>query len=204
VFIAKVNKIVQFGLERETDDLHGKGLSFKEIVDQLKYNHKDIPELNKLSMMAISRYFRDKQKKEYSKSLMNGEKPEDALRTEFREKMFEIEDETIELYKMAKETLKKLELEADNEKIIRAIKDIGNLMDQRRRNWSTLIDQGYRQFGIFKEAEQHNYIQVNNLLVNLSNELCPECKKKIVNLILDNEEENKDKSKIKIGGEVIQ
>lgn len=200
----KVNKIVQFGLEQEVDDMQNKGLSFKEIVDQLKFNHPEIIELNKLSMMSISRYFKDKQIKEYSKGLLNGEKPEDALRSEFREKMFEIEEQTIDLYRTAKKALMRLEKEGSNEQIIKMVRETSNLMDQRRRNWSTLIDQGYRQFGLFKEAEQHNYVQVNNLLINLSNELCPECKKKVVNLILDKEEEDKDKPKIKIGGEVIQ
>jgi hypothetical protein len=46
------------------------------------------------------------------------------------------------------------------------------------------------------EAKQTNYIQVNNLLVDVSKVCCPECRKKIVELVVlteDNKLKNDQK-----------
>jgi hypothetical protein len=61
-------------------------------------------------------------------------------------------------------------------------------MEQRRKNWSTFLEQAYRQFGFASEAKQTNMVQINNYLVEMSSVLCPECRKKVVNMVISKEQ----------------
>jgi len=190
--MAKVNKIVQYELANEVLDLKNKGLSQNDIASQIKLSHPDIKDLEDLSAMSINRFLKGQDIEKYEQQLVEGESPEDTLRTEFREKMYTLEEDTLEVYKIMRQALKNMVANGDDEKIIRSAKDILTSIEQSRRNWSTLVEQAYRQFGFVKEATKNVNIQYNTLLIDISKELCPECRKKVVNDILKFELENKE------------
>jgi hypothetical protein len=185
----KVNKIVQYGLEKEVSELVNAGFSQDEIASHLRQTHPEISDLTSLSAMSINRYLKTARVNEYLEEMEDGKDPEEALRAEFREKMYELEEQTIEVYKIMRTELKKIANNADSIDVIRAAKDVLTSMEQRRKNWSTLLEQAYRQFGTFGEAKQTNLIQVNNFMLDLSRELCPNCRKKVVELVLTKENE---------------
>jgi len=187
--MTKVNKIVQYGLEQEVNNLVNAGFSQDEIASHLRQAHPDISDLSALSAMSINRYLKSAKIGEYLDTVEGGDDPEELLRAEFREKMYELEEQTLEIYKIMRTELKKVAKTADSIDIIRAAKDVLTSMEQRRKNWSTFLEQAYRQFGYAKEAKQTNLIQINNFLVDISRELCPNCRKKIVDMILTRESE---------------
>lgn len=190
--MAKVNKIVQFDLGNEVMDLKNKGLSQNDIAVQIKLSHPDIGDLENLSAMSINRFLRGEDINKYEKQLIEGESPEDALRAEFREKMYALEEDTLEIYKIMRQSLKNLVETGDDEKIIRSAKDILTSVEQSRRNWSTLVEQAYRQFGFVDKATKNVNIQYNTLLMDISKELCPICRQNVVRDILKFELDNKE------------
>ena len=190
VYIPKTNKIIQYGLEQEVLELRDSGLSQDDIAAQIKYRHQDIADLRDLSPMSINRFLKGVEVDKLVLKDKKNEAPEDALRTEFREKMYILEEDTLDIYKIMRKSLKGIVASGDNEKIIKSAKDVLFSIEQSRRNWSTLVDQAYRQFGMLAEAKQTNYIQVNNLLVDYSKDLCPACRKVVVDKILEYEKKN--------------
>lgn len=191
--MAKVNKIVQYKLEPEVNQMILAGLSQDEIASRLRQNHPEIPDLEHISAMSVNRYMKTAKVGEYLDDIESGIDPEEALRAEFREKMYELEEQTIEVYRIMRTELKKIAAEGTSIDIIRAAKDVLTSMEQRRKNWSTLLEQAYRQFGMANEAKQTNMVQINNFLVDFSRELCPDCRKRVVDLILTKENEGSDK-----------
>lgn len=187
--IPKVNKIVQYGLEKEVSELIMNGFSQDEIASHLRQTHPEISDLNALSAMSVNRYLKNAKVDEYRDLIDKGEDPEEALRAEFREKMYELEEQTIEVYKIMRTELKKVVGTADSLDVIRAAKDVLTSMEQRRKNWSSFLEQAYRQFGSVSEAKQTNMVQINNYLVEMSSVLCPNCRKKVVDLVLNKENE---------------
>jgi len=150
--------------------------------------------MSAFSAMSVNRYLRSAKVDEYKKIIDSGEDPEEALRAEFRERMYELEEQTIEIYKIMRTELKKIANTADSVDVIRAAKDVLTSMEQRRKNWSTFLEQAYRQFGFAGEAKQTNVIQINNYLIDLSKELCPNCRKKVVDLVILKEKDGSETS----------
>jgi hypothetical protein len=204
--MAKVNKIVQHGLEKEVFDLKNQGLSQNDIAVQIKLRHPEIKELEDLSAMSINRFLKDDNINKFEQQIVEGDSPEESLRAEFREKMYTLDDEAHSvladskaLVSEAKSILEKAKSEEDLTLRISAVKSVSdvlkqnnNAIEQTRRNWSTFIEQAYRQFGFAKEATKNVNIQYNTLLIDISKELCPECRKKVVNDILKFESELKE------------
>jgi hypothetical protein len=204
--MAKVNKIVQYDLGGEVMDLKNKGLSQADIATQLKFNHRDIKDLENLSAMSVNRFLTGSEVDKYEKQLIDGESPEDALRAEFREKMYEIDDEVHQALADSKSLRAEANIILEKAKqsddlqtqmyalksVSEALKQYNNSIEQTRRNWSTFVEQAFRQFGAFQEAKQNVNIQYNTLLIDISKDLCSECRNKVVKDILKFEEDNKE------------
>jgi transcriptional regulator len=205
IYISKVNKIVQYDLGPEVMNMRSQGLSQDDIATQIRLAHPDIKDLENLSAMAINRFLKSDNINKYETQIIEGENPEDELRTEFRDKMYTLDDDTHQVLADSKalvlEAKKILEM-AKTEDItlqISAIKGISDVLkqnnaaiEQTRRNWSTFVEQSYRQFGYAKKAKSNVNIQYNTLLIDISKELCPECRKKVVSDILKFESDNKE------------
>ena len=99
------------------------------------------------------------------------------------------EDETHEIYLVMKKSLKKIVKEGDDWKTIKAAKDWLVAIEQSRKNLVTQVDEGFRRFGVINEAKEINFVQVNNMLVGLSEHLCPESRKRVVGYVMDMEEQ---------------
>lgn len=165
-------------------ELIQNGFSQDEIASHLRQCHPEISDLSALSAMSVNRYIKSAKVDGFKDMIDKGEDPEEALRAEFREKMYELEEQTIEVYKIMRIELKKIAQTEHSMDVIRAAKDVLTSMEQRRKNWSTFLEQAYRQFGFANEAKQTNVIQINNYLIDLSKELCPNCRKKVVDLVI--------------------
>jgi hypothetical protein len=140
--------------------------------------------------MTISRFLRKSEIKGYQTDLMEGKDVETQLREDLRNRLEDWEDETHEIYLLMKDSLKRISREGDDYKTIKAAKDLLMAVEQSRKNLITQVEEGFKRFGQIGEAKEVNYIQVNNLLVGLSDLLCDECRKKLVNHIVGMEESN--------------
>lgn len=183
------NKIIKYNLENEVLELAGNpSLSQDKIAEQIRYRHSDIKELQNLSAMSINRYLKSKAVSNASRELEEGKNPEDSLRAEFRERMYDLDDETHNLLQEAKLILKNSRNNENSDIQLKAVREVGRTIDQIRKNWYTFIEQGYRQFKPIVEAKEVNFININNLLIEMSKNLCPSCRKKVIDLATLKEE----------------
>jgi len=193
----RVNKIIQYGYENQVLKLKDMGLSVTKIADEINSSQDDFT----TSTMGIQRFLESNKIRDIKEEIQQGLDPMEDLRSEFRDKMYDLDDETHATLKEAKGLLKdskrvlKLAQKSENAKLqLEAIKRAeGTLktyvssIEQVRRNWNTFIENGYRQFGTVQQAHQTNYIQVNNMLVDFMNELCPDCRHRVVKIITQQE-----------------
>jgi len=203
--MAKINKIKEYGLESEVLDMKSKGLSQNDIANQLKLAHSDIIDLQNISAMAVNRFLKDNAIDGYKGEIVAGNNPEDSLRAEFRDMMYELDDEvhkslsdSRKLKEEANAILEKAKASEDLSTQINALKAVSealkqnnNSIEQTRKNWSTFVEQAYRQFGYMEQGKKEVNIQYNTLLIDISKDLCPECRKNVVNEILKFETELK-------------
>jgi hypothetical protein len=203
--MSKINKIKEYGLESEVLDMKSKGLSQNDIANQLKLAHSDITDLQNISAMAVNRFLKDNAIDGYKGEIIAGNNPEDSLRAEFRDKMYELDDEVHEVLSDSKKLreeaniiLDKAKASEDVQMQINALKSVSDALKQNttsieqvRKNWSTFVEQAYRQFGYMDQGKKEVNIQYNTLLIDISKDLCPECRKNVVNEILKFESELK-------------
>lgn len=204
--MAKINKIKEFGLESEVLDMRSKGLSQNDIATQIKINHSGIKDLENISAMAVNRFLKDNAIDDYKGDIIAGENPEDSLRAEFREMMYELDDEvhkslsdSRKLKEEANAILDKAKASEDLPTQINALRAVSealkqnnNSIEQTRKNWSTFVEQAFRQFGYMEQGKKEVNIQYNTLLIDISKDLCPECRKRVVNDILKFESDIKE------------
>jgi len=177
--MVKINKIVQFGLENEVKEMSNSGMTQLEIAKQVSAKHPNII----LSAMSVNRYLKDARIAGLQEELNIGSDPNARLRQEFREKMGTLDDETHQIYSIMKKTLKKITESGTDLDVIKAAKDTLNAIEQSRKNWNTLLEHSYSRFLDIQEAKQTNFIQINNDILEFSDDLCPECSKKVAEKI---------------------
>ena len=150
----RVNKIVQYGLEDEVIRLKNSGMSQHAISEYLNSKHNEV----NLSVMAVNRYLNSQDLQEIQNKLKANKDPEEELRTEFREQMYELDDEVHILLKKCNKLIKEAE-KSDNLRLkLDTIKQTANIIEQIRRNWSTFVDQGFNRFEKVNEAKEINYV----------------------------------------------
>ena len=184
----KQNKIDRFGLGNEVLSLREKGLNLEEIANQLKYNHPSISELKDVNQMTISRYLKRHSIQSLKDDINQGLDPETQLREELRRKIDDWEDETHEIYLIMKKALKRIVKEGDDYKTIKAAQNTLKAIEQSRKNLITQVEEGFKRFGMIEQAKEVNFVQVNNLLVGVSEILCPTCRRKLVDYIMKMED----------------
>lgn len=186
--MVNTSKIDKYDLGYDVLELRSRGLSLEDIANQLRYEHRDNSDIQSVNPMTISRWLRKKSVQEYRKELMEGKNPEDKLREELRARMEDWEDETHEIYLLMKDSLKKIAKEGDDWKTIKASKDLLGAIEQSRKNLVTQVEEGFQRFGRIHEAKEINFVQVNNLLMGVTDLLCNECKAKLIKHISNMEE----------------
>jgi hypothetical protein len=186
----KVSKIDQFGLGDEVIEMRNSGMSLEEIAQTLKHRHKDITSLKDINPMTVHRHIKRYQVNQYKNELLEGEDPETQLREQLRVTIDDWEDETHEIYLIMKKALKRIIKEGNDWKTIKASKDLLVAIDQSRKNLVTQVEEGFRRFGDIDKAKKVNFVQINNMLIGVSELLCEQCRRKLVNYIDKMEEES--------------
>jgi len=187
--MVNVSKIKKYNLEDRVINLRDAGFGLEEIVQTIKNENPNIHELSNLSMMSISRFLDTNKTDVALDKIKNDENPAEELRSEFRDKMYDLHKETEDIYKIMKSSLKKIVLEGDNYKTIKSAREIINAIEQSRKNWTSLIQFGSEESKHIEKAQEVNIIEVHNLLINVSKDLCPNCRRKIVGYVTTEENE---------------
>jgi len=191
--MVNINKIVKYNLESEVLKLKDSGYSMLNIANMVSAQHPDIKELSNLSAMSIQRFLESYNKEQAKDKVRDGEDIDEHLREEFREKMYEIDDETHEIFKIMKKSLLRIVKTGDDYQVIKSAKDVLTAIEQSKRNWNSLIQWGIDTSRFNNEAKREiNFIEVNNLILNWSKELCPKCRSKVIGYVTAEEEKEGD------------
>lgn len=180
-----VSKIEKNNLGDEVHSLRDQGLGYQDIANIVSKNHKQVS----LSHMAIKRYLERDKLERAIKNIDEGNDSWGDLRADFRQKMYDLDDETREIYVVMKKALNAIIKEGNNFTTIKAAKDTLAALEQKKKNWIDLIQWGISEFKPTDKANQINMVKVNNLFVELSSNLCPACRKQVVDIILNTEDE---------------
>jgi len=182
--MGQVSKIVQHGLEDEVRQLARAGFSRENIASHINHTHNDV----QVSHMAIQRFLESNEVQEIRKELDAGTDLESQLRAELREGIDEQLKETEEIFKIMKKALKRIVKEGDDIKTIKAAKDTLSAIDQTVKALNTKVESGYKRFANIQKAEKINYVQINNLLIDISDKLCDNCRNKIIDMMTQKED----------------
>jgi len=179
--MTKKNKIIKWNLEDEVIRLDSEGKSTHAIAEAISTKYTDIPELNEISPMSIHRFLKKKDEDRLEIKLDESKDPTELMEKEFNIKMREsiLDSEnarrTIESYmsKLKNEDLKS----TDVQKIISSWQKVN---DQYRKNLVSLRE--FADNRIIKPTQNIIYkkeINIKNLLLDISRDLCKECRNKI-------------------------
>lgn len=182
--MTNTSKIDQYGFEDKTRTLANEGISTHDIADAL---NNENPKAN-ISHMAVYRWIQRDKVSTRVKKIEDGQNINETLRAEFRERMKDLDFETQEIYTIMRKELKKLIKEGNGVKIIRAARDTLDALDKSRKNLQVLIQNGLDEYGFNESAIKQTTINVDKVLINFSKELCPACRKKVVGLVIKEEE----------------
>jgi len=178
--MSRANLITKFGLEKEVDTLLENGYSVYKISEIIQSQHQDNPELVNLSHMAVQRYrdSRDKDKLE----LINdkGEDVSDIIVEEFREANKHICEGIRSLIEEGKTLYKKTEDEGSLQDQIKAHKEKRDDLVQLLKTYESRIQYGVRQIKFVDQINQKKVQNLNIIMVDIANDLCPECKRQIL------------------------
>jgi len=179
--MTKKNKVVKWNLEDEVIRLNKEGKSTNAIATAISDKYGDIPELDDISAMSIHRFLKSYDEKELQEKMDITKDPQTTMEREFNIKMREsiLDSEkarqTIESY-MAK--LKNEDLtSSDVQKIISSWQKVN---DQYRKNLVSLRE--FADNRIIKPTQNLIYkkeINIKNLLLDVSRDLCKECRDKV-------------------------
>lgn len=186
--MGRKSKIEKYGLENKVIELkEKKDKSYGEIASIIQDEYSDVPELKKISTMSISRYMQKKNQGEIEEILDNEDNPGSVILQEFKGKMRELLADA--------ETLKKrnedlLEDAIDDDKSInevtKLIKTQNRNLDQIRKNIVTLMEYSDRRFRKpIDNIQVNQQINVKNTILDFTKHLCPECKEKVHNKVIE-------------------
>ncbi|GAF95604.1 unnamed protein product [marine sediment metagenome] len=188
------SKIDRDGLGPEILNLRQGGMSYHNIADAVNSRHPELSE--PISFMAVKRFLVKEKVRLKVERLENGDDLDEALRATFRDKLYDLEDETHEIYSIMRKALKGIVKEQSNMNIIRAAKDVLQSIEQTRKNWASLIQFGINEFREDRKAKEMTTVNIDKLLIEISNELSPDARRELVNVVLS-KNDKKDKKKIK-------
>lgn len=188
----KTSKIDIYGVGDEVMTLKQGGMGYKDVANAINKRH---PEIDKpLSHMAIQRWLKNERIKIKMGRLEDGDNLDDSLRATFREKLYDLDYDTNDIYSIMRKALKRIIKEGDDTKIIRSAKDVLYSINQSKNNWIALMQFGINEFKENKEAQQQTTVNIDKLLIEISNELSPDARRELVNVVLSKEDK---KEKIK-------
>jgi len=187
-----ISKIDKYGLGPLIRSLKEEGKSNSEIARIIREQYgKTYPELKDFSRMAVARYFESEARKEVEAELKKG-KTEDQLveeiYQEFRTKMRSLIKKMEERDKLLDELIEQAKASGSKEDIIGYLREQRANIEQLRRNLVSLVQYAERQIKPVIQVSYKKEVNIRNLLLAFSKELCYECRRKVAKKILDMEE----------------
>jgi len=190
----KQNKIIKWNLEDEVIRLDGEGKSNQAIAEHIQKKYADIPELSEISAMSINRFLQSNDENRIQIQLDRTKDPSSTIQKEFNIKM----RESIQDAENARLTINKYMERLKNEDL--TTKEVNNIIsswqkinDQYRKNLVSLRE--FTENRIIRPTQNIIYkkeINIKNLLLDVSRDLCPVCRKRVKEKLEKLKEENKD------------
>lgn len=185
--MGRQNKIEKWGLQEEVQRLRDEGKSYKQIADAISGKYTEVKELKNISAMSIQRFFENANKEHMREIIEKEENPSEVIEKEFNDKMRNLMSETETLKEQTDELLNKaLKDDASVNDLTKIIKVQNRNLDQIRKNLVSLREFTDNRF--YKPNQQihvEKQINVKNLMLDISNLLCPKCRKKVHKALFD-------------------
>jgi len=179
--MTKENKIVKHELESEVNDLLDNGYSVYKISDLIKNKYSDKKDLRNISPMSIQRYKDTRSKRELIDIESEGRDPTDIITKQFMNATEEFLDEVKFLTKESKLLYKEAKKEGtliDRAKILKELRDNIN---QKQKIWESKMNYGTRQMRNLGDINQKKVQNLNVIMIDIANDLCPDCRMKALN-----------------------
>ena len=182
--MTKENKIVRYNLEDEAQQLRDLGNSYQSVADALAENHPKITDIQKLSPMAVMRYFDSLAERKLQGDLDVGKDPVKDLTDEFCTAVRDINQRSESIYNRSIRLLDDLEAgDADSVVVLKAIKEARDSLAEERKNMVALKQYGEKKSITIQNVNLKKEIHVKNMLLDfskdLNKELCPACRMKM-------------------------
>jgi len=180
--MTREGKIEKWNLEDEVIRLNEEeGKGYHSIAEAISTKYSDIPELREISHMSVARFLQRYDEKKMEKRMDQTKDPTSAMEAEFNLKMREAILDSEEARQTIDSYMKKLKDEdlssSDLNKIISSWQKIN---DQYRKNLVSLRE--FADNRIIRPTQNIIYkkeINIRNLLLEISRDLCVECRNKI-------------------------
>jgi hypothetical protein len=189
--MTKKSKIDKWDLKNEVLYLHKNGKSNEAIAETISDKYSDIPELEEISAMSVNRFLNSCNEKELEMKIEEVKDPAKVMEQEFNLKMrSSIQDAeeariTIDHY-MSQLRHDKLGVD----ELAKIISSWQKINDQYRKNLVSLRE--FTENKIVRPTQNIIYkkeINIKNLLVGISRDLCPECRKRVSERVKELKEE---------------
>ena len=187
--MANINKIVKYGLVDLVKQLKNEGMSDGEIARTIAERYGDkYPELKNISRMSVSRFFEALAREELKQKLQSGATEDEIIEKiyeEFRSKMLELIKKMEERDKLLDELLEEAKERHDIKNFLNYLREQRQNIEQLRKNLVSLVQYAERQIKPIIQIDMHKEVKIKNMLLLFSKELCPECRRRVANKILE-------------------
>ncbi len=178
-----VNKIEKYGLEDEVKQMKDMGYSYKDIAHSIKESHPKNGDLQKLSSMSIMRFLKTDEERQMSENLDMGMDPIKKLNQETRLQMKKIDERCEQIYDESLMILDEAKQKDDIDLKIRALKCVRDDLSNLMKNKESIMKTYDKQIKVAGNLNLKKEVHVKNMILGISNNLCPECKRNIQDVI---------------------
>jgi len=179
--MTKTNLIIKYNLQDEVDALLDNGYSTYSIKDVIRNNYSDKPELSKISHMAIQRYKETRSKNKLIELDESGEDLVEFLKEEYKNTTDQIKKELKKWSNRIDDLYKKAEQDGSYSDLAKVIQQANKtLMDQLKLSESKMFHLG-KQVRNIGDINQKKVQNLNIIMVDIANDLCPDCRIKALN-----------------------
>ncbi|MHA1675771.1 MAG: hypothetical protein ACTSU6_01200 [Candidatus Njordarchaeales archaeon] len=187
--MANINKIIKYGLVDYVKQLKNEGMTDGEIARTIakKYGNQ-YPELKNISRMSVSRFFEALSREKIKEELQSGSTEDEIVEKiyqEFRTKMLALIKKMEERDKLLDEFLEEAKEKNDIRSFISYLREQRQNIEQLRKNLVSLVQYAERQIKPIIQIDMHKEVKIKNMLLLFSKELCPECRKRVRDKILE-------------------
>jgi len=184
--MSKENKIIKYGYQDEVDTLLDNGYSTYKVAE---FINSKADATKKISHMVVQRYKDSMKERDMEQMIDAGEDPAEIIISDFRKGIRTNIKKVDNAIGKATIILEKLENSEDTSLQLKAIDTLIKALDQEKKSWLSLVQNGTRQLKIYGDVNIKKEQNIKLLLLSWSKHLCPECRKKISNVIEIKEDE---------------